>query len=195
MDLGLASVGLLVTLPLLLAIAAAIRIESSGPVLFRQWRVGRYGREFEILKFRSMRSSDAVTGPLITVAGDRRITKVGGFIRSTKLDELPQLWNVLRGDMSIVGPRPEVPRYVAMYSTEQRQVVLSVRPGITDEASIEFADEARQLATADDPESFYATAILPRKIALYERYVATQSVARDVRIVARTISRLVLGRR
>jgi lipopolysaccharide/colanic/teichoic acid biosynthesis glycosyltransferase len=189
LDLSVAAVGLLVTAPLLLLIALAVRLESPGPVLFRQRRVGRYGREFEILKFRSMRH-DSGPGPLITAAGDRRVTRIGALIRSTKLDELPQLWNVLRGDMSIVGPRPEVPCYVALYSPEQRRVVLSVRPGITDDASIEFADEAQQLAAAADPETYYATQILPRKIKLYEQYVASQSTTGDLGIIVRTFLRL-----
>jgi lipopolysaccharide/colanic/teichoic acid biosynthesis glycosyltransferase len=189
LDLTVATCGLVVTSPLLLLIALAVRLESRGPALFRQRRVGRYGKEFEILKFRSM-SHDAGTGPLLTADGDRRITRIGALIRASKLDELPQLWNVLRGDMSIVGPRPEVPRYMAMYSPEQREVVLSVRPGITDEAAIEFADESKLLAAADDPELLYATKILPRKIELYKKYVATQSTASDFRIVVRTASRL-----
>jgi lipopolysaccharide/colanic/teichoic acid biosynthesis glycosyltransferase len=189
LDLIVAASGLVATSPLLLLIALAVRLESGGPALFRQRRVGRYGTEFEILKFRSMRQ-DCGTGPLLTTDGDRRITRIGAMIRAGKLDELPQLWNVLRGDMSIVGPRPEVPRYVALYSPEQREVVLSVRPGITDEASIEFADESKLLATADDPELFYVTEILPRKIELYKKYVATQSAAGDVRIVLRTASRV-----
>jgi lipopolysaccharide/colanic/teichoic acid biosynthesis glycosyltransferase len=189
LDLIVAICGLMLTSPLLVLISLAVRLESHGPALFRQWRVGRYGKEFEILKFRSM-SHDSPAGPLLTAAGDRRITRVGALIRSTKLDELPQLWNVLRGDMSIVGPRPEVPRYIAMYSPEQRRIVLSVRPGITDDASIEFADESKLLAAADDPEAFYATRILPRKIELYEKYVASQSAAHDISIMIRTFLRI-----
>jgi lipopolysaccharide/colanic/teichoic acid biosynthesis glycosyltransferase len=188
-DVIVATSGLVATSPLLLLIALAVRLESRGPAFFRQRRVGRYGKEFEILKFRSM-SHNAGAGPLLTADGDRRITRIGALIRASKLDELPQLWNVLRGDMSVVGPRPEVPRYMAMYSAEEREIVLSVRPGITDEASIEFADESKLLATADDPEFFYATKILPRKIELYKKYVATQSAANDVRIVVRTASRV-----
>jgi lipopolysaccharide/colanic/teichoic acid biosynthesis glycosyltransferase len=193
LDLIVATCALIITSPLLVLIAFAVRLESEGPALFRQRRVGRYGKEFEILKFRSM-SHDSAPGPLLTAAGDRRITRVGAVIRSIKLDELPQLWNVLCGDMSIVGPRPEVPRYVAMYSAEQRRVVLSVRPGLTDDASIEFADESKVLAAAADPEAFYAIEILPRKIELYEKYVATQSMARDITIMIRTLIR-VLRRR
>jgi lipopolysaccharide/colanic/teichoic acid biosynthesis glycosyltransferase len=187
-DLTVATCALVVTSPFLVLIGVAIRLESSGPALFRQRRVGRYGREFEILKFRSMRHGGA--GPLLTADGDHRITRIGALLRASKLDELPQLWNVVRGDMSIVGPRPELPRYMAMYSPQQREVVLSVRPGITDEASIQFADESTLLAGADDPELFYATQILPRKIQLYQEYVAKQSAARDVGIVVRTLARL-----
>lgn len=190
LDIFVAALGLLLISPVLLLIALAVRLESSGPALFRQRRVGLHGREFEILKFRSMRQ-DSGAGPLITVGGDRRITRVGALIRATKLDELPQLWNVLRGDMSLVGPRPEVPRYVALYSAEQRRIVLSVRPGITDEASIEFADESSRLGAAADPEACYANEILPLKIAMYEKYVASRSTLGDIGILIRTLLRLI----
>jgi len=190
LDITVAALGLLLLSPVLLLIALAVRLESPGPALFRQRRVGLHGKEFEILKFRSMRAAAGSGGPLITVTGDRRITRVGALIRATKADELPQLWNVLRGDMSLVGPRPEVPRYVALYSAEQRRVVLSVRPGITDEASIAFADESSLLAAAADPESCYTTEILPRKLALYEKYVASRSTVGDIGIILRTLLRV-----
>jgi lipopolysaccharide/colanic/teichoic acid biosynthesis glycosyltransferase len=192
-DLSVAACGLVVTAPLLLLIALAVRLESRGPALFRQQRVGLNGKEFEILKFRSMRA-ESLAGPLLTREGDHRVTRVGALIRAAKLDELPQLWNVLRGDMSIVGPRPEVARYVALYPPAQRRIVLSVRPGITDEASIEFADESKLLATAADPEMFYTTRILPRKLELYERYVTSQNMARDLAIVIRTLLRILRPR-
>ncbi len=136
--------------PLFVLIAVLVWLTSPGPVLFRQQRVGRSGETFEILKFRSMRTDQGVGGPLVTSAGDRRVTRVGSVLRLTKLDELPQFWNVFRGDMSLVGPRPEVPRYVTYYTLKQRDV-LCVRPGITDAASIEYRFEEELLGTQSDP--------------------------------------------
>ena len=140
-DLLLSCIGLLLLAPLLLLIALLIKLDSPGPVMFRQERVGRFGKPFRIHKFRTMRHEPAGQGLQITVGADRRITRVGGFLRASKLDELPQLLDVWLGDMSLVGPRPEVPRYVAHYPAELREKVLSVRPGITDIASIEYRDE------------------------------------------------------
>lgn len=191
MDIVISGAALLLLAPLLLLVGVAVRLDSPGPALFRQQRVGRYGRPFEILKFRSMRV--AADGPQITVSGDWRITSVGVVLRRTKLDELPQLFNVLRGEMSLVGPRPEVARYVALYPADARTEVLSVRPGITDEAAIEFRDEEQLLARVSDPERAYAEQILPRKIDLYRRYVRCNSVAGDLRILWRT-ARAILGR-
>lgn len=189
-DLVASAVGLLLLWPLMALIAVAVRLDSPGPAIFRQVRVGRGGREFELLKFRSMAANRAAGGPLVTASGDARITRVGSWLRSSKLDELPQLINVLRGDMSLVGPRPEVPRYVAMYPGHLREVVLSVRPGITDEASIEFRDEGEILKAAADPEATYVGQILPRKLEMYERYVRHHSVAGDLRIIWRTFVRV-----
>lgn len=185
LDLAVAALGLLILSPLMLLIAATVRVDSRGPALFRQVRVGRGSRTFKLLKFRTMQAASA--GPLITAAGDRRVTRVGGFLRRSKLDELPQLFNVLAGDMSLVGPRPEVPRYVEMYPPELRSLVLSVRPGITDEASIEFRDESALLAGASDVEKVYVSEILPRKLELYARYVRNHSIRGDLRILLRTI--------
>ncbi|RZI81907.1 MAG: sugar transferase [Rubrivivax sp.] len=187
-DLVLASLGLLALAPALVLIALAVKLDSSGPVFFRQERVGRHGRPFRIHKFRTMRHDPAGQGPQITVGADRRITRVGGVLRRTKLDELPQLLDVWLGDMSLVGPRPEVPRYVAHYPPAMRDKVLSVRPGITDIASIEYRDESSVLARAADPEHAYLHEILPHKLALAARYVDQASVWTDIKLIARTIA-------
>lgn len=192
-DVLAAGVGLLVLSPLLVLIAVAVRLDSPGPAFFRQVRVGRGGELFEILKFRTMRqlSPGATNGSLITVAGDSRVTRVGIQLRKSKLDELPQLINVLCGDMSIVGPRPEVPKYVALYPDDARREVLSVRPGITDEASILFRDESAMLAHGADPERIYIEQILPIKIAHYRDYVRSRTFGGDLGIILRTLQRLV----
>ena len=186
-DLLLAGLGLVLLAPLLLAIAVAIRLESPGPVFFRQDRIGRRGVPFRIHKFRTMRHDPLHAGPQITVGADARITRLGAFLRHTKLDELPQLLDVLRGAMSLVGPRPEVPRYVALYPAELRDVVLSVRPGITDLASIEYRDEAAALARAADPEREYIEVVMPKKLALAALYVRTRTWAGDARLIWRTL--------
>lgn len=179
--------GLLLMLPLMLAIALAVKLDSPGGAFFRQIRVGRRGRPFTMFKFRTMRTTADPGGPLITRRGDPRITRVGAFLRRAKLDELPQLINVLRGDMSLVGPRPEVSRYVAMYPDELRRIVLSVRPGLTDEASIAFRNEETLLDGASDAEAAYVGEILPRKIDMYVRYVRNRSFFGDLRILWRTL--------
>ncbi|MET3913645.1 lipopolysaccharide/colanic/teichoic acid biosynthesis glycosyltransferase [Variovorax sp. OAS795] len=176
--------------PLLIALAAWVKIDSKGSALFRQTRVGRHGVPFEILKFRTMRADASAEGPQITVGNDSRITRAGAILRRYKLDELPQFFNVLRGEMSVVGPRPEVPRYVALYTERQKAAVLSMRPGITDAASLAFRNESELLAKADDPESFYTQVILPAKLAQAEAYVATHSLGGDIRIVLRTVAML-----
>ena len=184
-DVVLSALGLLLLAPLLLLIALWVKLDSPGPVLFRQERVGRNGRPFLIHKFRTMRVDKA--GPQITVGADPRITRSGRLLRASKLDELPQLWDVLRGAMSLVGPRPEVPRYVAMYPAELREIVLSVRPGITDLASLEFRHESELLASAADPEREYVEVVMLQKLALARRYVETASLAQDLRIIWRTL--------
>lgn len=189
-DLTLAALGLVVLAPLLLLIGLLIRLDSPGPALFRQERVGRGGRPFTILKFRTMRTDAERTGAQVTVGGDARITRLGRVLRAAKLDELPQLVNVLRGDMSFVGPRPEVPRYVALYTPEQREV-LRVRPGITDLASIEFRDENELLRGHADPERAYVEQILPRKLELNRAYLERSSVAYDLVLILRTIWKVV----
>lgn len=192
-DLVLSTLGLLVLAPLLLLMALAIKLDSSGPVFFRQERVGRFGQPFRIHKFRTMRHDPASKGPQITVGADSRITRVGGFLRRTKLDELPQLIDVWVGSMSLVGPRPEVPRYVAHYPVALREKVLSVRPGITDIASIEYRDESAVLARATDPEYAYIHEVMPHKLALAASYVDQASVWMDVRLIWRTVMVIVRG--
>lgn len=186
-DVVLAGLGLLVLSPLLLALAAWIKLDSPGPVFFRQVRVGRGGRTFRIHKLRTMGDAPAAAGPEITVGVDRRITRAGRVLRHYKLDELVQLIDVLKGDMSLVGPRPEVPRYVAMYPAHLRDRVLSVRPGITDPASLEYRDEASVLAAAADPEAEYVNVVMPAKLALAARYVEQASLATDLRLIGRTL--------
>ena len=179
--LGLA----LLLLPGLL-VALAIRLGSPGPVFFRQERVGRFGRPFRIHKFRTMRLGAEAQGQL-TVGEDTRVTALGRWLRAHRLDELPQLIDVLRGDMSLVGPRPEVPRYVAHYPAGLRERVLAVRPGITDPASLAFRGEAAQLAAAADPEREYVEVILPRKLALAADYAARASLWTDLGVVVRSL--------
>ena len=186
-DVLLAGLGLLVLSPLLLALAAWIKLDSPGPVFYRQVRVGRGGRPFRIHKLRTMTDAPAGAGPEITVGADRRITRAGRVLRHYKLDELVQLIDVLKGDMSLVGPRPEVPRYVALYPADLRDRVLSVRPGITDPASLEYRDEAAVLAAAADPEAEYVNVVMPAKLALAVRYVEQASLATDLRLIGRTL--------
>jgi lipopolysaccharide/colanic/teichoic acid biosynthesis glycosyltransferase len=191
-DVVVAGCGLLLLSPLFVLLALAIRIDSPGPVFFRQERIGRHGRPFRIHKFRTMRAGAA--GAAITVGADPRITRVGAWLRRTKLDELPQLIDVLAGSMSLVGPRPEVPRYVALYPETTRTKVLSVRPGITDLASIEYRDESEQLARAADPEHEYVHVVMPRKLRLAEAYVEQASLALDLRLIVRTLAAVWGGR-
>lgn len=194
-DLIFAGMALLVLSPLLAGLALWVKLDSAGPVFFRQVRVGRMGREFRIYKFRTMRVDAERFGPQITIGADGRITRSGQFLRRYKLDELPQFINVLLGDMSIVGPRPEVPRYVALYSQTQRDVILSVRPGITDIASLEYRDENDLLGQSTDPERTYVEQVMPAKLALCERYVRERSFINDLVIVARTMGVFVPGQR
>ena len=186
-DIVCSALGLLVLAPVLLAMAAWVKLDSPGPVFFRQERVGRFGVPFRIHKFRTMRHAPAPQGPLITVGADVRITRAGAFLRRHKLDELPQLIDVFRGDMSLVGPRPEVPRYVAMYPPSLREKVLSVRPGITDPASLEFRDESGLLARASDPEREYVEVVMPAKLRLAAQYVEQASLATDLQLIGRTV--------
>jgi lipopolysaccharide/colanic/teichoic acid biosynthesis glycosyltransferase len=191
-DLLAAGLGLLLLSPLLLAVALWIRLDSPGPVFFRQERVGRHGRPFRIHKFRSM--THGAAGLALTVGADARITRAGAVLRRTRLDELPQLLDVLAGDMSLVGPRPEVPRYVAHYPPGLRERALSVRPGITDPSSLAFLDEAERLARAADPEREYIDHILPLKLQAAADYADRATLWTDLGVIARTMRVLWGGR-
>lgn len=188
-DATAAALGLVALSPLFAGISVAIRIDSPGPVFFRQERVGRFGRTFRVYKFRTMREDAAGGGRQLTVGGDPRITRVGSFLRRYKLDEFPQLLNVLAGDMALVGPRPEVPRYVAHYSERQRRV-LQVRPGVTDPASIEYRDENDRLAEADDPERTYLEEVMPTKLEMNLSYLQDRTLASDVGVILRTLAKV-----
>lgn len=191
-DIGGALAGLIFLSPLFALAAVAVLVSSGWPVLFQQERVGARGRLFWILKFRTMRTDACSPGPGVTRADDPRVTKLGAVLRKMKLDELPQLWNVLRGDMSLVGPRPELPMYVSLYEARFAGV-LSVRPGLTDPASIVFRDEQRFLRGANHEED-YVRRILPRKLGLYEHYVRRASFAYDLNLIAETLRRLIFPR-
>ena len=181
-DIVFSGIGLIVLSPLFLILYILIRLESEGGGFYRQQRVGRNGCEFGLWKFRSMRVGADKNG-LITVGGhDPRITKMGYFIRKYKLDELPQLWNVLVGDMSLVGPRPEVKKYTDLYTEKQRRV-LNVRPGITDYASIEYVDENTILGRAEDPDRVYVEQIVPAKMALNMKWIENQGVVEYFKII------------
>jgi lipopolysaccharide/colanic/teichoic acid biosynthesis glycosyltransferase len=189
-DILASSLGLLLLGPLFLCLAIAVKIDSSGPVFYRQIRIGRNQRSFSLFKFRSMAIGSDAKG-LLTVGGrDSRITRVGYFIRKYKLDELPQLINVFKGDMSLVGPRPEVPRYVAMYSADQLRV-LSVRPGITDYASLKYFSENEMLAASANPEKTYIEEIMPAKLKINLDYVDNRSMFTDIKIILLTLKRIV----
>jgi lipopolysaccharide/colanic/teichoic acid biosynthesis glycosyltransferase len=194
LDIVVSAVGLAALLPVFVAISLAVASSGKGPVIYRQLRVGQCGRPFEILKFRTMVVGAPSHGPQITIGGDPRITVVGHFLRRFKLDEVPQLYNVLKGDMSLVGPRPELAVFVDLYPPVQRDLILSVRPGITDNASLEFHNESEVLANVEDPEAYYRQVILPRKCNLYAQYVKSHTVFGDLLIIARTISLLITHR-
>ncbi|HZN03523.1 MAG TPA: sugar transferase [Candidatus Polarisedimenticolia bacterium] len=194
LDLSVSALALAVFAPLLLLAALLVLLTSGRPVLFRQERIGLEGRRFRILKFRTMR--DGPGGTAITGAGDRRITPAGALLRASKIDELPQFFNVLKGDMAIVGPRPEIPRFVAGYSAAERRV-LDVRPGLTDLATLAYRDEERLLGTVaeGDRERFYASEVLPKKLLLNLQYVERASLREDLAIVLRTAAAIVLPER
>ena len=186
-DILAAATGMLILAPVFLLIGLWIKWDSPGPALFLQQRVGRHERLFNIFKFRTMHSSKT-NGLQLTVGRDCRITRAGRFLRRHKLDELPQLMNVLAGSMSLVGPRPEVPHYVAFYPPEMRALVLSVAPGITDWAAIEYKDENALLASSSDPERTYIEQILPDKLDHYTRYARERTFWIDLCIIFRTLA-------
>lgn len=186
-DIFLSLVGILLLSPLLIGIALWVKYDSSGPILFIQKRVGLYGKVIGVFKFRTMVLDAESKGLKITVGNDPRITRSGSFLREHKLDELAQLFNVLSGSMSFVGPRPEVQEYINVYPDEIRDRVLSVRPGITDLASIEFRNEGELLSNSLDPNKSYIEEILPIKQAYYLRYITERSLFLDIKIIFKTI--------
>ncbi len=188
LDVAASAAGLLVLALPFVVVAAIVKLDSPGPAFFRQVRIGRGGRPFRIWKFRTMSVTAPSEGGSITVGEDRRVTPVGRSLRRYKIDELPQLINVLAGEMSLVGPRPEVPEYAFLLPGQER--VWSVRPGITDPTSLELRDESDLLAAQDDPESYYREVLLPRKTEAYLRYIDERSLVYDVRVILSTLWRV-----
>jgi len=184
-DLLASGTGLIILSPLLVGIALAVRLTSPGPAFYRAQRVGQHGKVFTLYKFRSMVVDANRRGPGITAANDNRVTGIGRFLRRTKLDELPQLLNVLRGDMSLVGPRPEDPRYVELYTPEQRRI-LEQRPGITSAASLTYRNEERMLA-GEDWERVYVEQVMPAKLAIDLEYAQRANLPRDIALILRTV--------
>jgi lipopolysaccharide/colanic/teichoic acid biosynthesis glycosyltransferase len=194
LDVAVSGASLAALAPLLAVLAVLVRATSPGPAFFVQKRVGKDGRLFDLVKLRTMVADAPARGGALTSPGDPRVTRVGAWLRRWKLDELPQLVNVLRGDMSLVGPRPEVPRYVRGYSARER-AVLGVRPGITDPASLEYADEAAVLARFDDCERAYVETVLPAKLALSLAYLERRTLRSDLGVLLRSVLRLARGGR
>ncbi|MFK5969193.1 MAG: sugar transferase [Candidatus Marithrix sp.] len=182
---------LILILPLFVLIAVWIKLDSSGPIFFFQTRIGQFAKPFKIIKFRTMYVD--TKGPKLTIGYDSRITGCGHFLRKFKLDELPQLINVIRGEMSIVGPRPEVPEYVELYPDGIKEYVLSVPVGITDYASIEFRNESEILATSQQPEMDYVEKILPLKLAYHQQYVKNHSIYLDIILIFRTLKKVLFS--
>jgi lipopolysaccharide/colanic/teichoic acid biosynthesis glycosyltransferase len=183
-DVVASALGLIVLSPLLLLTALAVRLFDGAPVLFVQERIGRGGKPFRMYKFRTMKVNNG--GPQITVGGDARITKTGRALRKTKFDEFPQLWNVLKGEMSFVGPRPEVARYVDLYAPADREI-LNLKPGITDPASLIYSNESEILARQTDPEKYYVEVVMPHKIAINRAYAKHANLFTDLKMIAYTV--------
>ena len=185
-DIVMSLIGIIILSPIFIIVSILIKIDSPGNILFLQKRVGRYGKEFNIYKFRTMISDAEKLGKQITVGEDSRITKIGAILRKFKIDELPQLFNVLNGDMSLVGPRPEVPKYVSLY-TEKQKKVLSIRPGITDMASLRYRDENDILGKVDNPEEYYINVIMQDKLNLNLEYIEKSNIIFDISLILKTI--------
>lgn len=185
LDILTSGVALVLVAPAAVVIAALVKIDSPGPAFFRQVRIGRRGRPFRLLKFRSMQVAEGSENGSFDAGSSLRVTRFGRILRKSKLDEIPQLLNILKGDMSLVGPRPEVRKWTEVYP-ERWQTVLQVRPGLTDRASIEFIDEERLLAESEDPEETYRSTVLPRKLDAAEEYVRSRTMAGDLRVIAAT---------
>jgi lipopolysaccharide/colanic/teichoic acid biosynthesis glycosyltransferase len=189
LDIAVAAIGMIVLLPIMLIVAISIKCDSRGAVFFKQKRIGKDFRAFLIYKFRTMRENSELSGPVITVGDDSRITRIGRFLRKTKLDELPQLINVLKRDMNLVGPRPELPRFVELFQREYAEI-LTVRPGITDLASLKYHDEAKLMDQFPNPEEEYLRSILPDKIRLAREYIDRSSIVFDLSLILRTVPKL-----
>lgn len=185
-DIIVSLLGIIILSPVFIIVSIAIKLDSKGDVFFLQKRVGRYGKEFNIYKFRTMVTDAEKLGKQITVGKDNRITKVGASLRKFKIDELPQLFNVFKGDMSLVGPRPEVPKYVELYNEEQKRV-LSVRPGITDIASLRYKDENDILGEVENPEEYYIKVIMKDKLDLNLEYIEKSNLFFDIYLILKTI--------
>lgn len=185
-DFIVSLIGIIILSPVFTIVSIAIKLDSKGNILFLQKRVGRYGKEFNIYKFRTMVTDAEKLGKQITIGKDNRITKVGAFLRKFKIDELPQLFNVFKGDMSLVGPRPEVPKYVSLYSFEQKKV-LNVRPGITDMASLRYKDENDILGKVENPEEYYINVIMKDKLNLNLEYIEKSNIFFDIYLIVKTI--------
>lgn len=190
LDILFSTLGLIILLPIFFLILCWIKLDSKGTVLYKQERIGLYGKPFYLLKFRTMRANADKLGLLTVGQKDVRITRAGFFLRKYKLDELPQLFNVLKGEMSLVGPRPEVKKYVDMYSLEQKRV-LSVKPGITDYASIYYKNENEILALASDPEQEYITRIMPHKVMMNLKYIESRSMKSYFIVIFKTLSLII----
>ena len=190
LDIAVSLTALLLLIPVLVVIAALVKLSSPGPVFYRQQRVSRGGRLFQLLKFRTMVVGADRLAPNVSATGDPRVTRVGSFLRRSYLDELPQLVNVLRGDMSLVGPRPETPEFVALYTPDERRV-LTVRPGLAGPSTLAFMDEADLLAKAPDPVSFYVTTVLHDRVRADLAYLEQQSIAYDIRLLASQVLAIV----
>lgn len=191
LDIIFSTLGIILLLPFFIIICLIIKTDSKGGCFYIQERIGKDGKPFGILKFRTMRSGADSDGLLTIGTHDKRITRIGNLLRKTKIDELPQLWNVLKGEMSIVGPRPEVEKYVLLYSEEQRKV-LTVRPGITDYASIEYVNENEILSQANDPDRTYIEEVMPHKIRLSMKYLEHYTVSEYFKIIFLTLKKVLL---
>jgi lipopolysaccharide/colanic/teichoic acid biosynthesis glycosyltransferase len=189
LDIVVSLIGLICLLPLMLLVAVLIKLDSSGPIFFRQERIGRGFRPFQIFKFRTMVDNPRTTGALITFAKDPRITRMGRILRATKIDEIPQLINVLNGEMSLVGPRPEVRRYVEAFQKDYEEI-LQVRPGLTDLASLKYRNEEALLGNSDNPETEYVMRVLPDKIRLAKDYLQHSSFFFDLKLILKTLFKL-----
>lgn len=190
LDIIISALGALLALPLLGACMLAIKLDNPGPALYKQLRAGRHGHPFYIYKLRTMRVGADRAGVLVTASTDSRITRVGGTLRKYKLDEIPQLWNVLVGDMSLVGPRPEALKYIDLYPPAAREKMLSVRPGLTDPVTLDLINEAVLLSRSPDPEKYYLEVLIPVKAQGYAHYVDTRTLGGDLRVLAATLFRI-----